>query len=384
MVLALLFATTSLFAQTNAAELALQEKEACIKNLKTIYTAVQAYQLKHKDLPNWLSDLVPDYLPDNNVLICPVCRRTGRIEDPPLADPNITSSYLFEFCPLSIGNMVPGAAHRTRRDWKRRQMGVVGSAVPIIRCRHHSPALNVSFDGNVYESPGQWELAFTNRVNLADLSAAALFADEAGEARPPTKYPPRDPKSKPANIDLGKFFNGGLSDAVHGQANVTLGTVPKGLRGFGGVEFEVRGLVQLSSQTATNKAYAQSVRGIPVRQKAKRLHLLHGASFGKPGDEGKQIASLVVRFAGNDARLEIPIQYGRDVRNYLGEQTEAPGAKPLTLAWSGTNASGGTKLFRLYRTTWTNIAPDAEIESVDYVSGMAGPAPFLIGITAEN
>src|SRR5438067_25181 len=58
------------------------EKEICTNNLKLIYGGIEAYRKDHKDLPNWLSDLVPDYLPDANVLVCPVCRRTGQIEKP--------------------------------------------------------------------------------------------------------------------------------------------------------------------------------------------------------------------------------------------------------------------------------------------------------------
>jgi hypothetical protein len=46
---------------TGPAALAAEEKEACTRNLKVIYDAIQAYQFDHKDLPNWLSDLVPDY-----------------------------------------------------------------------------------------------------------------------------------------------------------------------------------------------------------------------------------------------------------------------------------------------------------------------------------
>ena len=74
-------------AQAPSLSLAEQEKEACVSNLKTIYAAIEAYQRDHKALPNWLSDLVPQYLPDVNVLVCPVCRRTGQTEKPPLADP---------------------------------------------------------------------------------------------------------------------------------------------------------------------------------------------------------------------------------------------------------------------------------------------------------
>ena len=40
-------------------DLAGEEKEACSRNLKSIYDAIEAYQRDHKDLPNWLSDLVP-------------------------------------------------------------------------------------------------------------------------------------------------------------------------------------------------------------------------------------------------------------------------------------------------------------------------------------
>ena len=89
---------------------AAEEKAACIKNLKVIYDAIQAFQADHRDLPNWLSDLVPQYLADANVLVCPVCRRTGQTEAPPLADPKLPSSYLFEFCPVPLGR-----ARRTRR-----------------------------------------------------------------------------------------------------------------------------------------------------------------------------------------------------------------------------------------------------------------------------
>src|SRR6516225_5664672 len=118
-------------------DLVATEKEICTKNLKLIFDGIEAYQKDHKDLPNWLSDLVPDYLPDANVLVCPVCRRTGQIEKPPLADPNIASSYLFEFCPAELGNGAPANPKATRREWKQRQMSVVGPIVPIVRCRHH-------------------------------------------------------------------------------------------------------------------------------------------------------------------------------------------------------------------------------------------------------
>src|SRR6267154_300681 len=56
---------------TNISRVALEEKEACTKNLKAIYEAIEDYRHDHKDLPNWLSDLVPQYISDATLLVCP-------------------------------------------------------------------------------------------------------------------------------------------------------------------------------------------------------------------------------------------------------------------------------------------------------------------------
>jgi len=357
-----------------------QEKEVCIQNLKTIYQAIQAYQRDHKDLPNWLSDLVPQYLSDVSVLVCPVARRTGKTEEPPLADPRISSSYLFEFCPVPLGTAAPNAPGRTRREWKRRQMGLIGSAVPLVRCRLHNPMLNVAFDGQIFESPAMWEWLFTNRVNAAELTAPRLFADSAGSSaerpRNDTRYPARDPRATPRLINLTKFYNAGLRDSWLGETNSDLAALPVGLQTFAGVDFDVRGIIQLGSKVLTDKRFPAQVRGIPVHEKYKRLHFLHAVGFGDKPD-GEQVASYVVHFAENDTRLEIPIVYGRDVRDWHPLPDEPPAAKELTVAWSADHGP------RLFMTTWTNLLPDVSIEQIDFVSSHSNPAPFLVAITAE-
>ncbi len=371
---------------------AAEDKRACTKNLRAIYDAIQAFQLDHHDLPNWLSDLVPQYLPDANTLICPVCRRTGATEAPPLADPKLPSSYLFEFCPLPLGKAAPNAPNRTRREWKRRQMGLVGAQVPLVRCRHHRPVLNLSFDGKVYESPGLWEALFTNRVALADLSPGRLFADEQsprGKAQAPPvanrRFPARAPEAGKELLDLTRFYNARLNESWHGSRSNTLATLPKGVQTFAGAHFDVRGIIQLRSFSPSSTNFPPAVEGIPVKQKCQRLHFLHAAAFGTPGDEGKQIGTYVVHYATNQWRLEIPIRYGREVRNWHTTPGEPLAPKELVVAWRGQNAiskSTGQSI-RLFLTTWLNVAPGLEIESIDYVSSMAVPAPFLIAITAE-
>jgi hypothetical protein len=57
----------------------------------------------------------------------------------------------------------------------------------------------------------------------------------------------------------------------------------------------------------------------------------------------------------------------------------------LKVAWRGENAQSKStgRSIRLFLTTWANVAPGLEIESIDFVSAMGGPAPFLIAISVE-
>jgi hypothetical protein len=382
---------TSHVKQTNLAEaggqvLTNDEKEACIRNLKIIHEAIQRYRADHKDIPNWLSDLVPQYIDDANVLICPTCKRTGETEPAPLADPKMPCSYLYEFCPVPLGkNDLPDGPARTRREWKRRQMGLVGSVVPIVRCRHHAVVLNLAFDGRIYESPPFWEHLLTNHVDAADLSARRIFAgDSTGSdtaaSGSKVAFLPRDPQTKPGLIDLSAFFNAALTQSWHGNSNNDLSSLPTGVQNFGGVEYDVRGIIQLSCTEQASKHFPARVNGIKIQQTCARLHFLHSAGFGHVADEDQQVGSYILHFAANHMQLEIPIIYGHDVRDWHAQPGEKPSAD-LKVAWTGTN--GISSNIRLFTTTWSNVAPGVEIESIDFVSAMGAAAPFLIAITAE-
>lgn len=150
------------------------EAASCKKNLETINAAIQAYRNAEQNFPNALSDLVPKYLADTNVLICPVTKRTGNQSPFGVLDPKIYCSYLYEFGPTEIPAVVKGAwpgPKMTMREWKQQQMKRAGSNVPIVRCLLHDPALNLSVGGTVYESPVFWELNFTNAsITLSDFT----------------------------------------------------------------------------------------------------------------------------------------------------------------------------------------------------------------------
>ena len=151
------------------------EKQLCAKNLSRIDAAIRAYREQNKELPHWLSDLVPDYLDDINILICPVTRRTGQLQNFGLADPKLATSYIYEFCSAPVPQSIGGDGRITMREWKQRQMVLAGDIVPIVRCHLHNPLLNLSFGGKVYESPATWEGLVTNQVNAAELSIGSLL-----------------------------------------------------------------------------------------------------------------------------------------------------------------------------------------------------------------
>jgi hypothetical protein len=161
-----------------------EEKQLCSKNLLRIYEAIRAYRAKKGEVPTWLSDLVPEFLDDANVLTCPASKRTGKIQNFGLADPKLATSYVYEFCNEPVPQSIGGGSQHTMREWKRRQMGLVGDIVPIVRCHHHLPLLNLSFGGKVYVSPAAWEEMLTNQVSAADLSVANLFAKDSPPAEP--------------------------------------------------------------------------------------------------------------------------------------------------------------------------------------------------------
>src|SRR5262249_7432492 len=149
-----------------------------------------------------------------------------------------------------------------------------------VRCRHHNPVLNLAYDGKIYDSPSTWEAALSNRVSVAELTAARLFANDAPPAAnsPAAKPPPvlkfddRDPKT-PANLlDLSPFYNAMLTESWHGNAGNDLSELPRGLQTTKDAQFDIRGIVQLGSKSQSAARYPSQIKDIPVHQKCQRIH----------------------------------------------------------------------------------------------------------------
>ena len=143
----------------NAGATALEDEERAIdkQHLRQIYQAIQTYRLKHGTLPNWLSDLVPEFLPDSAVLMSPVELRTGRSVLWGYGDPKLKGSYIYEFSQIAAGGRRDQDIPLTMKQWKDLQMDEFGPVTPILRCHLHDPILNLSFSGEIYETGLFWE-----------------------------------------------------------------------------------------------------------------------------------------------------------------------------------------------------------------------------------
>lgn len=125
------------------------ELKGCSKRLRTIYNVLKRYEKEKGSLPDWLSDLVPDYL-SADMLIWP--------EDGPQSTPLAPDHHL----PCSFGyqyssSMTLPQGEMSYREFKDKERKIWGDAVPLVRYYIGKQCLNVSFDGRIYISGTAWE-----------------------------------------------------------------------------------------------------------------------------------------------------------------------------------------------------------------------------------
>jgi len=130
-----------------------EEMRTCAENLQKIHAAIKAYEKDKGGLPNWLSDLVPDYL-SKEALLCPA--HPGRTRASYYPDQSLPCGYTYEFSPTRI------TSDWICRDWKMQQLRQFGDVVPVVRCIDHgiNMVLSISVGGQIYWSALPWEYLF--------------------------------------------------------------------------------------------------------------------------------------------------------------------------------------------------------------------------------
>src|SRR4030095_13667268 len=118
-------------------------------------------------------------------------------------------------------------------------------AVPIVRCFAHRPVLNLSFDGQIYESAKEWEDSFIKTPAYAALfhSVSAMTTGSLN-VTVAKLIQPRDPQAPARLLDLSGQYNASLLHLSRlDQTGKLHSTYPEGRQKIGEVEFDIRGLV---------------------------------------------------------------------------------------------------------------------------------------------
>ncbi len=359
--------------------------DRCVINLLLIRDALNEYHRLHGNLPDKLSDLRGQFLKNGDRLFCPCAQGNSSIsastelvrqEDP-------RTSYTYEFSLVPITD-IPS---KSMRDWKRAQVEIVGERVPIARCNHHDGWLNLPMEGEVYWSAGDWERNFEDTVDPRELDYLHLFSElmesgaELSGSRPAIPERQPDPKLRMA-VDLGSHYNATLTPSwdlnISGNDLKDLGS---GIMELKGVAFDVRGVIQLCQRTPNSNRSVDRVDGISVDAHCRRLHFLHGCSYGSDDHFDQLVATFVINGKGEKQQDHVyEIVYGRQVLDWWHDERSRIALDQGTeIAWEGAN-DATDKPIRLYLTT-VDLKEKTHVSTIDFIAHKKKPAPFLLAIS---
>jgi hypothetical protein len=144
--------------------------------------------------------------------------------------------------------------------------------------------------------------------------------------------------------------------------------MPSGLQEFGGKMFDVRGIVSFGGLCPTGQELPRQVMNIRVGATCHSLHFLQATHF--EVEKHVRVGSYVLHYADGQT-AELPLDYGKDLRNWWtvpGEPKQTPNA---SVVWTGNTpvAAMNGQTIRLWKRTYENPRPDVEITHLDFVSG---------------
>ena len=204
----------------------------------------------------------------------------------------------------------------------------------------------------------------------------------------PVTFPPRAPDATRQQIDLSRHFNASLTEKWfdHTPEDSSLGGLPQGLQTLDGVTWDIRAIVQLSGEglRRSHPWYPRAEKDIQIGQTCRRLHFLT-AHVGGEKTLGVEAGRYVFHYAdgGNEqARIRI----GEEIGDFWHDPKRSVTVLQAHVAWTGQNerARGFGCTLQLFHWTWENPRPDAVVTSLDFISAINAPAPFLLAITAEE
>ena len=98
---------------------------------------------------------------------------------------------------------------------------------------------------------------------------------------------------------------------MHAKPGNDLSSLPKGVQEFGGMPFDVRGLIQLAGSRSveiTGVIYPEAVRGIKVYRKGQHVHFFHSAAW--HAEAGTVIGEYAIHYADGQTKT-FPLSINR-------------------------------------------------------------------------
>ncbi len=228
-----------------------------------------------------------------------------------------------------------------------------------------------------------WEPARRDFAEARTLRARLKPGLLTGVANLPT--PGRSPEASPGCLDLGAYFNGSLTPCwmvpSDPRTGAGLPALPLGSVAFGGIPFEIRGVVQLAGRESRLRraTFPASARGLELPRFAKRIHFLHAMDC--PLAQGSIVGKIVVHFKAGPPE-EMPLRSGEHLDALFSSSRQPPKDPGSAIAWQN-DGTGDFRHQTLFRTTWENPRPAEELAMLDYESALERCAPFLLAVTVE-
>jgi hypothetical protein len=195
----------------------------------------------------------------------------------------------------------------------------------------------------------------------------------------------RDSAATFDQVDLSRFYGASLNDDWFDHPGHDLQDVPQGLQTFGGMQFDVRGLIVLAgtqSLAVSGLALPEAVRDIPVGRKGKAVHFLQASAF-VGTERGLKIGEYAFHYENGETKTADLI-YGENELDWWVNPAEGHVTKADEV-WFGSNPATRARGMRtrLLQFTWTNPLPDVTIRSIDFTSTLTTSSPMLVAITVE-
>ncbi len=306
---------------------------------------------------------------------------TGASLGAPLARDRDGSELIVQLAFDPAGERLLGLGTRGRRlAW---DIGAETRAVPDLR----RMLAELSTRG-----PGEAAAAAPTPQLRGELRRADIGAWRTPEVRPEPEaarwigaaaVPKRSPAASELMLDLTPVANLAPESVMHPRENMTIGLVnmPRGVQRIDGIDYDLRGAVQLIGTATPGGALPRKVEGIrgPPGSIAA-FHVLIMAGHRSTEPEERTYARLRLNYAdGTEAVL--PIRTQRDVPGWTEND------KPVPRAWDFAlhlRISGLPTLMPLHDPRLPNPHPEREIATIDLESGdETWNAALFVAITAE-